>query len=351
MAQENGIKEEIEVANYFSSLGYFTRFHIQIYPKEEGKKGKISDIDVFTIKFDSLLLSTKNIIETKRNIDKVSALFQLYGFRKFYEDSNVFFVNNKTNNRNFKIANELNIKVYSFSRLKELTKKNQKHNNLTMNHSDGKKLIKYLDKIKNIEKSLYWNYHYLWVEKNPFRKLNDIQEMFGITDDIYDKYQTDEAFLWFRKELFLMAFLSVLEISSKCIALDNFYINGFIEEQYYNLGTSKQRKLEIKKAVDNLLEIIKENLEEDVELNINLIPPWINLLIKIVKKMILNAKYANGYLLINENVHKSYIIGNPQHISEFSVNKLEKNIVSSINLDLLRILHKEQILRDFNNFI
>ncbi|WP_424355526.1 hypothetical protein [Methanobacterium sp. MBAC-LM] len=353
MANGNsGLKEEIEVANYFTNLGYFTRFHIQIYP--DGDRGQVSDIDVFTIKFDNLLLATRNIIETKRSIDKVSALFQLYGFRKYYEDSNIFFVNKKANSRNFNVANKLNIKAYSFSRLKDLNKKSQRYNrhrNLTLELSDGEQIIKYLDEIKNIEDSLYWSYHYLWVEKNPFRKLNDIQEIFGITDDIYDKYQDDKAFLWFRKELFLMAFLSVIEISSKCIALDNFDINEYVKEQYYNLGTSKRRKMEIKEGIDSLLELLKEQYENIELKSIDLIPPWINLLIKIVKKIIMNANYANRFLLINENIHKSHIIGKPRYISTLTLNRFENKVLSSINIDLLRILHKEQILKDFNHFI
>ena len=67
--------------------------------------------------------------------------------------------------------------------------------------------------------------------------------------------------------------------------------------------------------------------------------------------MIKNARYINAYLLVNENVHKSQIIGNPKNIIEFTYNELERDIISSINTDLLKILHKEHIKTDFNNFV
>ena len=134
----DGLKEEIIVANLFAKLGYFTRFHIQIYP-EEGDTGQLSDIDVFTIKFDNLLMPTKNIIETKRSSDKVSALFQLYGFRKYFDNCNVFFVNKKSSNRNFKVANKLDIKAYSISRFKNLTKKDQIYDSLDLQFENGQR--------------------------------------------------------------------------------------------------------------------------------------------------------------------------------------------------------------------
>lgn len=347
---KNGLHEEIDVANFFSKLGYFTRFHIQIYP-EVGNKGQISDIDVFTIKFDNLLLPTRNIVETKRGTDKVSALFQLYGFKQYFEDCNVFFVNKRTSHRNFNVANKLNIKAYSFNRLRQITKNYPKYRTINLTYDNGQKLLKFLERVKKINSTLYWDYHYLWIETNPFKKLNDIQEMFKITDEIYNKFCQEKAFLWFRRELFLMAFLSVIEISSKCIALDNYYINNYIEDQFYNLGTSKKRKFEIKEAVDSLLGIIKENLGEDVDLTLDLIPSWIDLLTKIIKKIVFNAKYANVFLLINENVHKSYATGKPQNIAYFTANESEKKMISSINTDLLKILHREHVKKDFNHFL
>lgn len=346
----DGLKEEILVANLFAKLGYFSRFHIQIYP-EEGETGQISDIDVFAIKYDDLLLQTKNIIETKRSSDKVSAIFQLYGFREYFEDSNAFFINKKSSDRNLKIANKLNIKIYSYALFNNLTKSDQTYKTIELSYEDGKNLINYLNSIKQIDKALFWNYHYLWIEKNPFRKFNDIQELFKITEDLYDKFSSEEAFLWFRRELFLLAFLSVMEIAAKCIALDNYQIIRFIEDQYYNLGTSKQRKLEIKSAIDFLLTKLNENSEDEIKLELDLIPPWIHILTKIVKILIKNAKYSNAYLLVNENVYKSYLIGNPKNISIYAYNELENKIISSINKDLLKILHKEHIKTDFNHFL
>ena len=348
---KDGLEEEILVSNLFSKLGYFTRFHIVIYPYD-GEKRQLSDIDVFTLKFDNLLLPTKNIIETKRGTDKSSALFQLYGFQKYFENCNVFFVNQRTSHKNINVANKLNIKAYSFNRLKNLTIKEQVYRSIDINFKDGKKLIKYINKIKQINNILYWDYHSLWVEKNPYRKLSDIQEIFKITEEIYDDFSNEEAFLWFRRELFLMAFISIIEIASICISIDNYTINSYIKDQFYNLGTSKERKIEIKSAVDSLLSIIKENTDLEIDnLTLDLIPPWTDSLTKIVKIIIKNARYANSYLLSNENVHKSYIIGSPQNISNFAYNDIEKRMISSINSELLKILHKEHVKTEFNHFL
>ena len=113
-----GFKQEIAVSNFFSKLGYFTRFHVQLYPKD----GKISDIDVYCIKFDNHLMPTRNIIETKRSNDSSTAIFQLFGLKNFYENCNAFFVIEKVSQRTISITDKLNIKVYSFSRLRELSK-------------------------------------------------------------------------------------------------------------------------------------------------------------------------------------------------------------------------------------
>ena len=59
-----GMEEEVKVSNLFSNLGYFTRAHIQLYPKE----GKITDIDVLCIKFDTHLQFHQNIVVHHLNL-------------------------------------------------------------------------------------------------------------------------------------------------------------------------------------------------------------------------------------------------------------------------------------------
>ncbi len=342
-----GLKQEIDVSNFFAKLGYFTRFHIQLYPKE----GKISDIDVFCIKFDNHLLPTRNIIETKRSSDKISVVFQLYGLKNFYENCNAFFVNDRFSNRTFEITSKLGVKVYSFDRLKKLSERDFTYPSIDITEKDGHVVINHLDVIKKIiHESLFWDYHYLWLEKNPLQKFNKIQEMFKITDDLYNQHSTNSVFLWFRKELFLMAFLAIMEIASKCIELDNESINEYIEDQFYNLGISKGKKLQLKEGVDSLLKIIQEKVDKEVNLKLEIIPNWLHILSKIIKTIVANANYANSYLLINEQILRSIIIGKPQNISSLS-KSITKNILSPLNSDLLKILHKDYIFPDFNNFI
>lgn len=344
----NGLKEEIEVSNFFSRLGYFTRFHIQLYPRD----GKISDIDVFCLKFESNLFPTRTIIETKRNCDKSTAIFQLYGLSKFYHNCNAFFVNSKISDRTFKISNKLGIKVYSFERLKKISEGNLTHNSTDLSTADGEKLISFIDIIKKqVSKPFFWRYHELWLENDPFKRLISIQELFEGTDEIYGSYSDNPAFLWFRKELFLMAFFSVLEISSRCIELDSApKISNYISDQFFNLGISKEKKLQLKKGVDTLVSLLEKQINDKIEFKLEIVPEWGDLLADIVKKIILEPQYANEYLLINEQIFRSIIRGKPKNITHFSKN-IKKEALSSINTDLLKILHKDHIFSDFNEFI
>ena len=347
MVKENGFEQEFKVGNFFSRLGYFTRSHIQLYPRE----GKISDIDVFCIKFDNHLCPVRNIIETKRNSESASAIFQLHGLKSYYENCNAFFINKKVSPRTFKITSKLNIKVYSYNRLIKLLEKDLSYHTINLSSRDGQKLINYLQIIKRqINESLFWDYHSLWLENNHFQKLNKIQEMFKKTDDLFSEYNGSYPFLWFRKELFLMAFLAVMEISSKCIELNNNQINDYIEDQFYNLGSSKERKMQLKEGVDSILKILEGKMKEKIQLKLEIIPDWLTLLSKIVKIIISNAKFANNYLLANEQVLRAEIIGEPLNVVSFC-GKLTQKILPSINSDLLKILHKEHILSDFNNYV
>ncbi|AXV37606.1 MAG: hypothetical protein CIT01_05045 [Methanobacterium sp. BRmetb2] len=342
-----GLKEEIKVSNFFSELGYFTRFHIQLYPRD----GKISDIDVFCIKFDNHLFITRNIIETKRSTHSVSTIFQLFGLSKFYKNCNAFFVNDKINYKNFKIAKELGINVYSFERLKKLSEKDKRYKSINIPEEKGLEIVSYIDIIKKNNSNLFWSYHEIWLEKDPFKRLNLIKENFEITDDIWEDNEKNQAFLWLRKELFLLFFISILEITSECIELDNIRIRQYIEDKFYNLGTSKDRKMLLKEGVESLLEIINEKLGEDVDFEFDVIPEWIPNLESIIKKIINQAPFANEYLLLNENVFRSFLIGEPDHVSNFITNKKKYKIISGINASILSLLHKEEVKEDFNDFI
>jgi hypothetical protein len=344
----DGLKEEIAVSNFFSKLGYFTRFHIQLYPKD----GKISDIDVFCLKFDNHLMPTRNIIETKRNNDSSSAIFQLYGLKNFYENCNAFFVINNVSSRTIGITDRLNIKVYSFKRLRDLSKKDLKYPSIDFDEQQGQLILSNLSSIKkDIDEFLFWEYHSLWLEKDPYTKFNKIQYIFKITDDFYNKYPKSEPLKWFRKELFIMAFVSLIEISSNCIELDNKQINGFIENKFFNLGLPKEKKIKLQEGVSTLLNIIKEKTKQEIDFKLEILPDWLPLLCKLIKIIIANSPYANNYLLTNEKTFRSSINGNPKNVREFATHVLITKILPSINSDLLKILHKTYIQPDFENFV
>ena len=343
----SGINEEIKVSNFFSKLNYFTRFHVQLYPRA----GKISDIDVFCIKFDKHLCPTRNIIETKRGSESTSAIFQLHGLKSYFENCNAFFINKTINYRTFKITDRLNIKVYSYNRLNKILENDLNQNCIDLSLSDGEKIIKYLEIIKKIiDSELFWNYNLVWLEQNPFMKLVKLQEMFKQTEDLYLENEKNYALLWFRKELFILSFLSILEICSKCIQLNNNQINYYIEDQFYNLGSSKKAKMNLKNGVDSLLDIVEKKIDKKIDFKLDIIPSWVPFLSKVVKVLISNSRYANSYLLINDQILKAEIIGKPKNISYFCP-ELTKKILPSINSDILKILHKEHILSDFNNYV
>lgn len=343
----SGLKEEILVSNLFARLGYFTRFHVQLYPRD----GQISDIDVYCVKFDSHLCQTRNIIETKRGSECASAIFQLYGLKTYFENCNAFFINKKINLRTFKITDKLNIKVYSYDRLRKILDKDLIFDSINISYNEGQKIVNYLEIIKkSFSNDLYWNYNQTWFEKNPFMKLIKFQEMFKQSDELYHDNNDNYSLLWFRKELFILSFLSILEISSKCIQLNNNQINAYIEDQFYNLGTSKRAKLSLKEGVDSLLKIVENKMNEKINFKLDIIPSWAPLLTKVIRTLVSNSRYANSYLLINEQVLRSEIIGKPENISYWG-SDITKKILPSLNSDVLKILHQEHILPDFNNYL
>jgi len=345
---EEGIKEEVKVSNLFSNLGYFTRTHIQLYPKE----GKITDIDVLCIKFDNHLMFHQNIVEVKRSNDSYSAIFQLYGLKTYFKNCDAFFVNDKINTRTLKVTKDLGIKAYSFKTLEKITEKDKKLDSIYLEISHIQKIVENLSKIKKeITPDLFWGYNNLWLERNPYLRLFKIQSLFKMTEEYYDASPEEEALLWMRKELFMLGFISVYEIASDCIELDPSVIEWYVEDNYYNLGTPKEKKIQLQEGIEKLLTIVKEKGGINSDIKFELLPEWIPLLSKCVKKIISNARYAQRYLLRNETVFRSFLVGNPIKIREIGKSKVVIDILTTMNTDVLKILHKQHIKPDFSNFV
>lgn len=345
---ENGLKEEVKVSNIFSKLGYFTRTHIQLYPKD----GKISDIDVLCIKFDNHLMPHQSIVEVKRSNDSFSTIFQLYGLKTYYKNCEAFFVNDSISTRTLNITKDLGIKVYSFKTLEKITKKDSKFESIDLEMSHIQKIDKYLSKIKKeINPDLFWEYNSIWLERNPYLKLFKIQSLFKISEEHIDRSPKDESLLWMRKELFMLGLVTINEIASDCIELEPKLINRYIEDKYYNLGTPKDKKIQLKEGIDKLVAIIKEKEKLNLDIDFELLPKWISILSKCVINIISNAKYAQRNILLNEKVFKSFLTENSTNVREVAKNKVGINILTNVNTDVLKILHKQHIKSDFDNFL
>jgi hypothetical protein len=335
------------VSNFFSELGYFTRTHIQLYPKD----GKISDIDVLCIKFDNQLIEYKNIIEVKRRNDSYSVIFQLYGLKTYFGNCNAFFVNDKISHRTLKITKDLGIKVYYFETLKVISKNDQKFKSLNLSTEHVKIHERYLTEIKGINPDLFWGYNEIWLERDPYFKLYKIQSLFKITDELIETSSGNQSLLWIRKELFMLCLVTICEISSDCIELDPKSINSYIEDKYYNLGTPKEKKIQLKEGVDKLIKIIEEKEGISLGMDFELLPNWISVLTRCVKTIISAPAFAQKNLLLNERIFKSFLLDEPVSIREIAGDGRRADIVAKINTDVLMILHRQHIKPDFSYFI
>lgn len=370
---EKGIEKEVEVSNFFSNLGYFTRTHIQLYPRE----GKISDIDVLCIKFDNQLVERRNIIEVKKSNDSYSAIFQLYGLKTYFGNCDALFVSDKVSIRTLKITKDLGIKVYSFKTLNKITEQDpilksldyeasylsfNKLNKITeedtiLKSTDLKTshLFKihnvFLKRIKELNSDIFWGYNEIWLERDPYIKLYKIQSLFKLTEDLSKSNIEDEALSWIRKELFMLSFVSIYEIASDCMELGSNLINEYIEEKYYNLGMTKEKKIQLKDGVDKLVRLFEEKEGVKLDIKFEIIPEWVPTLSNCVKKIISTAAYAQKNLLLNEIVFKSFLLGSLISIREITKNGAQLDVITKINTDILKILHKQHIKLDFNNFI
>jgi hypothetical protein len=345
---DKGLEKETEVSNFFSSQGYFTRPHVQLYPKE----GQISDIDVLCIRFDNQLVEQRTIIEVKSSNDSYSTIFQLYGLKTYFGNCDAFFVCDKIGLNTLKITKELGIKVFSFKTLNKIAEKDMKLKSIELKPAHLLKIHDlFLKKVKSINSNLFWGYNDIWLERNPYLKLYKIQGLFKLTEDVFQDNAGDESFLWFRKELFMLSLVSVYEIASDCIELDPKLIDEYLEEKYYNLGIPRDKKMQLKEGIDKLVSLFEEREGIHLDITFEIIPKWIPILSGCVKKIISTSKYAQKNLLLNERIFKSFLIEDPKSIEEITNNRTRLDIVTKLNTEVLKILHNQQIKPDFEFFI
>jgi len=351
-AIDEGMIDEAKVANFFIRLGYFTRPHIQIYPSETTQK--VSDIDVFAVKFDRYLNRQAVLVEVKKKSNRIADLFKLYGFKAYYGNPSSYFVSDRVGEIFLDTAKSLGINAISFKKLGEISQ------------SEGKDVDeKFMDKdIAWIEKSLktirdefnqeiFWKYHYLSLERNAYTRFFRIQYIFAKTKDIPENVKAE--ILWFRKELFIEAFLAHLDMANDCIGIEAEKIDRYVREKFYDIGTPKEGKLKIRQGVENLLSVLKKLSEEQKRSmewpTIEVIPRYLENLISLIKQTIKNARYVNKYLLLNDLIYRANLHNQPLSVDIVAKASAQARGLKDTNDLILRILHDGPIMHDFNNFV
>lgn len=346
-----GMIDEANVANLFIKMGYFARPHIQIFPQETTQQ--VSDIDVLAIKYDQHLNRHVVLIEVKKGTNKIADLFKLYGFKSFFRNPETYFISEKIPENFLDIAKTLEIKTISFKMLRHITRKEQRSIGEDFSEKDIASTDQFLRTIRDqFDRDVYWRFQYLWLERNPYTRFFNIQKLFQKTNS----YSEDSLeVLWFRKELFLQAFVAHLDIASDCVGIEQDKIDQFIEDKFYDIGTSKEGKMKIKQGVDSLIEIIKKFTEgsgEKIELPpIDVVPKYLKNLIFLVKRTINNAPYVNSYLMLDDLIYRSNLHGKQTSIDIVSKVKLQTDELKNTNDLILRILHDGPVKPDFNNFV
>jgi len=340
-------KREVDVDNLFSRLGYFTRFHIQVFPIDF--KNNASDIDVYAVRFSSHLNPDLKLIEVKEGYGTVTDLFQLFGFKSYFQESEAFLIAQKIHDTTREIAKNLGVSVFTFDRLKELVRselewiEERKRISVDLDLEHLKKTINYLRIIKSLDEELFWTYHYLWLETNPFRKLSHLQRLFSkarILEDNANKVASD-ALDWYLREIFCLSLLASVGVAFDCIDLRQSQVFPYIENKFYNIGSTKEGKLKVKEGIDKLAEQIEKLSKGMIKVpSIDLVPTYVDNLSKLVDKLMRNAAFVQSYLLIDNNVFRINLKGETRNLKEFTTSEIQYKTVREINNLMLKVLYE-----------
>lgn len=353
-------EKEIEVSNLFSKLGYFTRCHLQIYPID--LRNQASDIDVFAAKFDSHLTPETNLIEVKEGYGKTTELFQLFGFKTYFHPNTAYLICKEILDTTLQISKKLDIRALSFDRLQEIVERDLKFAEerksivIDIERSDLERTIDYLLIIKKNQEELFWRYHYLWLETNPYSRFYNFQSLFQKSLDLEEKIHDGElarALHWYEQELFCVSLLDAISIASDCISLKQNQVSQYIQDKFYNIGTSKEGKLKVKKGIETLVEQIDKLSKGMIKVApIEVIPSYVSNLIALVTFLIKNAPYVQSYLLVDSNVQKMNLKGKSKRFAEFATSELQSKKIEEMNSRLLNILYEgKPISITFNDFV
>lgn len=346
---DEGIIDEVKVTNLFLRLGFFVRPHKKIFPAYTTEQ--VSDIDVFAVKFDRYLNRQIVLIEVKKNSCKFTDLFKLFGFQTYFGKANAYFASDKISDLFMDVSKKLGIMAISFSKLYGMVESVREIDE-GFEPEDVSNMDEYFKIIRDtIDRELFWRVHYLWLELDPYNRFFHLQQLFVRTLPISGKKEV----VWLRKELFLQAFLAIMDIAHDCVNIESSKLDSYIQDRFYNIGSSKEAKLKVKKGVDMLRVVLKELSDKQgvsTELpTIEVVPTYLDNLILLIKQNIRNAFYVNKYLQLNDLVYRANIHGNNINIDDVVTSRFQSRAIKETNDLLLRILHDGAIMPDFSNYV
>ncbi len=150
-----------------------------------------------------------------------------------------------------------------------------------------------------------------------------------------------------------MSLITAISIAYDSFNLKPEQISKYIVDKFYNIGTSKEGKLRVKKGVDTLVEQLKKLSNDMIEVpSIEVIPHYVKDLILLVRFMLSNAPYVQSYLLLDHNVQKTSLKGKPTRFNQFATSKVQFEKIKEMNSILFKILYNgKPISNTFNSFV
>jgi len=357
LSRYNISPKEAEVDNLFARLGFFTRSHIQIFPSDF--KTNASDIDVLAIRFNPYLIPEFNVIEVKEGRSKVTKLFQLYGFKSYFGNCNAYYVAEEIYDTVIEVSKKLGIRTLSHSRLMTLVhqelKRAERRKRIFVDLDVGhlEKIMDYLSIIKKFDEELFWKYHYLWLEKNPYKKFYQLQRLFRKTRDVdTHKGSTGEAIAWYKREIFSLSLVTAALMAYDCIDLRSEDLFSYVENKFYNVGTSKEGKLKVQEGISTLTEQIEKISQGLIKVpKVEIVPSYVEDLVRLLNILIMDAPYVQSYLLINNNIHRTNLRGESKNLNEFTSAEIQYKRLVELNGLLLKVLYEggpaEVVFNDF----
>lgn len=358
MSKYNISTKEAEVDNLFARLGFFTRSHIQVFPID--LRTSASDIDVLAIRFNPYLIPEFNLIEVKEGSSKVSKLFQLYGLKSYFGNSNAYYVVEGTYDTVVEISKHLGIRTLSHSRLMTLVRKELKRAErrkrifVDLDESHIRKTVDFLSLIKKLDQELYWRYHYLWLETDPYKKFYDLQRLFKkVREADTSEDPTKEAIAWYKREIFTLSVVAVGLMAYDCIDLESDTLYSYVENRFYNIGTSKEGKLKIEKGISMLVEQIEKLSEGQIKVpKTEIVPSYVQNLVKLLTLFIMDTPYVQSYLLIDNSIYRTNLRGESKNLKEFTSADIQYRRMKELNELLLKVLYEgEPTEIVFNDFV